>query len=80
MRTPMIVADFLDRAELGFASSTGVVDEPEQPGEPVPASTYGRLGERVRAWQAGLDALGVGEGERIAVVSHNQRRIGNAAR
>jgi acyl-CoA synthetase (AMP-forming)/AMP-acid ligase II len=71
----MIVADFLDRAELGFASSTGVVDEPDQPGEPVPVSTYGELGERVRAWQAGLDALGVGEGERIAVVSHNSARL-----
>jgi acyl-CoA synthetase (AMP-forming)/AMP-acid ligase II len=75
MRTPMIVADFLDRAELGFASSMAVVDEPDQPGEPVPVSTYGRLGERVRAWQAGFDALGVGEGERVAVVSHNSARL-----
>lgn len=75
MRIPMTVADFLDRAELGFASSPGVVDEPDQPGPPVPVSTYGRLGERVRAWQAGFDALGVGEGERVAVVSHNSARM-----
>ncbi|WP_030171521.1 AMP-binding protein [Streptomyces sp. NRRL S-813] len=75
MRVPMTVADFLERAELGFASDTGVVDEPDQPGVPVPESTYGRLGERVRAWQAGLDALGVAEGERVAVVSHNSARL-----
>ncbi|MFM9371425.1 AMP-binding protein [Streptomyces sp. Da 82-17] len=75
MRTPMTVADFLDRAELGFASSPGVVDEPSQPALPVPELTYGGLGERVRAWQAGFDALGVGEGERVAVVSHNSTRL-----
>ncbi|MFE9571582.1 AMP-binding protein [Streptomyces sp. NPDC006692] len=71
----MAVGDFLERAELGFAGSAGVVDEPLQPAPPVPASTYGRLGERVRAWQAGLDALGVGVGERVAVVSHNSARL-----
>ncbi|MFF0222079.1 AMP-binding protein [Streptomyces sp. NPDC004629] len=75
MRVPMTIADFLDRAELGFAASSGVIDEPNQPAAPVPASTYGRLGERVRAWRAGLDALGVGEGERVAVVSHNSARL-----
>lgn len=75
MRVPMTVTDFLDRAERGFHTSPGVVDEWDQPGPPVPVSTYGRLGERVRAWQAGLDALGVGEGERVAVVSHNSARL-----
>ncbi|MFF8640996.1 AMP-binding protein [Streptomyces sp. NPDC015345] len=75
MRTPMTVTDFLDRAELGFAACPGVVDEPLQPAPVVPESTYGRLGERIRAWQAGLDALGVGEGERVAVVSHNSARL-----
>ncbi|WP_055700624.1 AMP-binding protein [Streptomyces silaceus] len=75
MRTPMTVMDFLDRAELGFAADSGVIDEPLQPGPAVPESTYGRLGERVRAWQAGFDALGVGEGERVAVVSPNSARL-----
>ncbi|MEV0603105.1 AMP-binding protein [Streptomyces sp. NPDC050315] len=75
MRVPMTIADFLDRAEAGFAAGLGVVDEPDQPGPPVPDATYGRFGERVRAWQAGFDALGVGEGERVAVVSHNSARL-----
>ncbi|MBB5782573.1 AMP-binding protein [Nonomuraea jabiensis] len=71
----MTIADFLDRAELGFAGSPGVIDEPDQPAPPVAASTYGRLGERVRAWQAGLDALGTHEGDRVAVISHNSARL-----
>ncbi|PJN39430.1 AMP-dependent synthetase [Streptomyces sp. CB02959] len=75
MRTPMTIADFLDRAEWGFRNSPGVVDEPHQPAAPVPETTYGRFAERVRAWQAGLDALGVGEGERVAVASHNSARL-----
>ncbi|WP_416974148.1 AMP-binding protein [Streptomyces sp. 4F14] len=75
MRVPMTIADFLDRAELGFAASPGVIDEPDQPAPPVAGTTYGGLAERVRAWQAGFDRLGVGEGERIAVVSHNSARL-----
>ncbi|HVK23564.1 MAG TPA: AMP-binding protein [Actinokineospora sp.] len=75
MRVPMTVADFLDRAQLGFADRPGVIDEPDQPARVVPESTYGTLADRVRAWQAGLDALGVGEGERVAVVSHNSARL-----
>jgi acyl-CoA synthetase (AMP-forming)/AMP-acid ligase II len=75
MRVPMTIADFLDRAETGFAGGPGVVDEPDQPAGPVPQSTYGHFAERVRAWQAGFDALGIAEGERIAVVSHNSARL-----
>jgi fatty-acyl-CoA synthase len=75
MRVPLTVADFLARGETGFAESVAVVDESAQPAPPVPASTYRELGRRVRAWQAGLDALGVGPGERVAVVSHNCTRL-----
>jgi acyl-CoA synthetase (AMP-forming)/AMP-acid ligase II len=75
MRVPLSVPDFLARAETAFASSVAVVDEPNQPAAPVATTTYGELGERVRAWQAGLDALGVGAGERVAVVSHNSARL-----
>ncbi|MBP2337068.1 acyl-CoA synthetase (AMP-forming)/AMP-acid ligase II [Saccharothrix coeruleofusca] len=75
MRVPLTVTDFLDRAERVFADSTATVDEPAQPAAPVPTTTYRELGARVRAWQAGFDALGVGEGERVAVVSHNSARL-----
>ncbi len=75
MRVPLAVADFLARGETAFADSIAVVDESAQPASPVPASTYRELGRRVRAWQAGLDALGIGEGQRVAVVSHNCARL-----
>ncbi len=75
MRVPLIVADFLARGETAFAQSVAVVDESTQPAPSVGTSTYEQLGHRVRAWQAGLDALGVGEGERVAVVSHNSARL-----
>src|ERR671916_910667 len=75
MRVPLTVADFLARGETAFAESIAVVDEPTLPASPVPASTYRELGRRVRAWQAGLDALGIVDGERVAVVSHNSARL-----
>ncbi len=75
MRVPLTVADFLARGATAFAESVAVLDESAQPASPVPALTYRELGRRVRAWQAGLDALGVDEGERVAVVSHNCTRL-----
>ncbi|MBV9161510.1 MAG: AMP-binding protein [Pseudonocardiales bacterium] len=75
MRVPLTVADFLARGETAFAQCVAVVDESVQPAPPVPPSTYQELGSRVRAWQAGLDALKVGTGERVAVVSHNSARV-----
>jgi fatty-acyl-CoA synthase len=75
MRVPLTVTDFLDRALVAFPDAVAVVDEPNQPAAPVPTTTYREFGRRVRAWQAGLDALGVGPGERVAVVSHNSARL-----
>ncbi|MFC0434080.1 AMP-binding protein [Kutzneria buriramensis] len=75
MRVPLTVSDFLDRAQTVLADSVAIVDEPSQPADPVATTTYRELAGRVRAWQAGLDALGVGEGERVAVVSHNSARL-----
>ncbi|MCP3802201.1 AMP-binding protein [Allokutzneria sp. A3M-2-11 16] len=75
MRVPLTVADFVDRAESVWSGSTAIVDEPDQPAAAVPTTTYGDVAARVRAWQAGFDALGVGEGERVAVISHNSSRL-----
>ncbi|TWP46753.1 AMP-binding protein [Lentzea tibetensis] len=75
MRVPLTVSDFLDRAETVFAATTATVDEPDQPAKPVDTTTYGEMATRIRAWQAGLDALGIGEGERVAIVSHNSARL-----
>ncbi|MET8249159.1 AMP-binding protein [Streptomyces sp. NPDC005202] len=75
MHVPFTVADFLERGETGFAESVAVVDEPSQPADPLGQLTYRDLANRVRAWQAGFDALGISAGERVAVVSHNSARL-----
>jgi acyl-CoA synthetase (AMP-forming)/AMP-acid ligase II len=75
MRVPLTTRDFLDRAELVYGDRVGIVDEPDQPAPSTGELTYREVARRGRALQAGLDALGVGEGERIAVVSHNAGRL-----
>ncbi|MEU2348897.1 AMP-binding protein [Modestobacter sp. NPDC049651] len=75
MRVPLTTRDFLDRAELVYGDRVGMVDEPGQPATPLGALTYRELARRARAVQAGLDALGIAEGERVAVVSHNSARL-----
>jgi len=75
MQVPLTVSDFLERAELVFGDRVGIVDEPDQPAESLGALTYRRVAELARAQAAGLDALGVGTGERVAVVSQNAARL-----
>jgi acyl-CoA synthetase (AMP-forming)/AMP-acid ligase II len=75
MKVPLTTRDFLDRAELVYGDRVGFVDEPNQPAASLGEVTYREAARRGRALQAGLDALGVGEGERVAVVSHNAARL-----
>ncbi len=75
MRVPLTTRDFLDRAELVYADRIGVVDEPDQPAPSLGEVSYREFARRGRALQAGLDELGIGEGERVAIVSHNSARL-----
>ncbi len=75
MQIPLSVMDFLDRAELVYGDRVGIVDEPAQPAASWGDLTYRRVAELARAQAAGLDRLGVGPGERVAVVSHNSARL-----
>lgn len=75
MIVPFGVRDFLDRAVAVYADRVGVVDEPDQPAEVWEGLTYRRVGELARAQAAGLDALGVPPGARVAVVSPNSARL-----
>src|ERR687893_2479008 len=75
MRVPLTTRDFLDRAELVYGDRIGIVDEPAQPAPSLGDLTYDEVARRGRAMQAGLDELGIGEGERVAVVSHNAGRL-----
>jgi fatty-acyl-CoA synthase len=74
MRVPMLLQDFLDRAETVYPDRLGVVDDPDSP-DALGAVTYGQLAGRVRALQGGLDELGIQPGERVAVVSPNSARV-----
>src|SRR5687767_4207379 len=75
MRVPLTTRDFLDRAELVYGDRIGIVDEPAQPAPSLGELTYREVARRGRAMQAGLDELGIGEGERVAIVSHNAGRL-----
>ncbi|MGW3043629.1 AMP-binding protein [Kitasatospora sp. NPDC001159] len=75
MQIPLSVMDFLDRAELVYGDRVGIVDEPVQPADSWGELSYRRIAELARAQAAGLDRLGVGPGERVAIVSHNSARL-----
>src|SRR5215217_7047758 len=75
MRVPLTTRDFIDRAELVYGDRVGIVDEPVQPAPSLGEVSYRDVARRGRALQAGLEGLGIGEGERVAIVSHNSARM-----
>jgi acyl-CoA synthetase (AMP-forming)/AMP-acid ligase II len=75
MRVSLTVNDFLERAELVYGDRDGIVDEPDQPAPSWGTMTWRAVAARARAQAAGLDALGIGAGERIAMVSQNSARL-----
>lgn len=75
MHVEFNVAEFLDRAAGAYPDRVALVDEPDQPAEPWAPLTFTQLADRARAQAAGLDRLGIGPGERVAIVSHNSARL-----
>ena len=75
MRVALTIIDHIRRAELLYPDRIAVVDEPDQPAKSWGSLTYRQVAERARAQAAGLDALGIGVGERVAMVSHNSARL-----
>jgi acyl-CoA synthetase (AMP-forming)/AMP-acid ligase II len=75
VKVPLTIRDHLRRAAVAYPDRIGVIDEPEQPATSLGSITYGRMAELATAQAARLDALGVGFGERVAVVSHNSARL-----
>jgi acyl-CoA synthetase (AMP-forming)/AMP-acid ligase II len=75
VRVPLTVNDFLERAALVYGDRIGVVDEPDQPAASFGELTYREVYNLARAQAAALDALGIGAGERVAIVSHNAARL-----
>ncbi len=75
MFVPLSVSDFIDRAVQVYGERTGIVDEPDQPAAPLGELSYAEVGALARRQAARLDDLGVGVGDRVAVVSHNSARL-----
>ena len=75
MKVALTVNDFLQRAELVYPHRLAVVDEPDQPAESWGSYTYTEMAAKARAMAAGLDALGIAVGERVAMVSQNSARL-----
>ena len=75
MLVPLTTQDFLARGATVYPDRVAVVDEPEQPAGSVGELTFAEVQARARAVAAGLDAMGVAAGERIAVVSQNSARM-----
>jgi acyl-CoA synthetase (AMP-forming)/AMP-acid ligase II len=72
---PLIVSDFLDRAEHVYPDRVAIVDEPEQPAPSLGEVTYREMAALARAQAARLDQLGVPAGGRVAIVSQNSARL-----
>jgi len=72
---PLIVRDFLDRAEHVYPDRVAIVDEPEQPAPTLGEITYRETAALARAQAARLDQLGVPAGGRVAIVSQNSARL-----
>ncbi len=75
MRVPLTVNDFIERAALVYGERVALVDEPDQPANAWRDLTWHEVAAGARAQAAGLDALGIARGERIAIVSHNAARL-----
>ena len=75
MKVALTVNDFLRRAEQVYPHRIAVVDEPHQPAESWGEFTYAEMAAKARAQAAWLDTLGIGVGERVAIVSQNSARL-----
>jgi acyl-CoA synthetase (AMP-forming)/AMP-acid ligase II len=74
MRVPLNVWDYLERAACVHGSRVAVVDEPNVLGS-LGRLTYAQLEGRARGMAIALDRMGVGDGERVAIVSPNAARV-----
>lgn len=75
MKVALTINDHLRRAATVYPDRVAVIDEPDQPAASWGSLTYSELADRARRQAAGLDALGVPMGARVAVVSQNSARL-----
>jgi len=75
MKVPLTIADFLRRGAHVYGDRPALIDEPGTAGT-LGTITYRSLERRARGVAIALDRMGVGHGERVAVVSPNAARFG----
>ncbi len=75
MKVPLTILDHLRRAEQVFPDRIAFIDEADQPAASWGTCTYREMARRARALAAGLDAMGIERGARVAMVSHNSARL-----
>ncbi len=75
MDQPLVLNDFLHRAETVYGARVGLIDDPEQPAAPFGPFTYLEMAERARGMASWLDDLGLEPGTRVGIVSHNSARL-----
>ncbi len=74
MDVSLTTADFLRRARVTHADRVGIVDEPGASGS-LGTLTYAEIGRRADGMIAALDRMGVGRGERVAIVAPNCAKL-----
>jgi fatty-acyl-CoA synthase len=74
MHVPLTVDDFLSRAANIHPERVALVDEPGTPGS-FGRLTYAQFAARARGMATALDQMGIGPGERVAIVSPNAARF-----
>ncbi|MFY8239242.1 MAG: AMP-binding protein [Ilumatobacteraceae bacterium] len=75
MKVALTIVDHLRRAEQVYGDRIAIVDEPDQPAESWGSISYSEMAGRARAQAAALDALGIAQGARVAIVSQNSARL-----
>lgn len=75
MKVALTIVDHLRRAEQVYGDRIAVVDESDQPAASWGTLTYKEVARRARAQAAALDALGIPQGARVAIVSQNSARL-----
>lgn len=73
--TAMTTCDFLERAAIVYGDRIGIIDEPNQVAPSLGELTYRDIARLAGNYAQGLDALGIGFGERIAIVTQNSARL-----
>src|SRR5215475_259355 len=74
MKVPLTAGDYLRRGAEVYSGRIAVIDEPGTPGS-LGTLTYAELESRARGMALALESLGVGHGERVAIVSPNAARF-----